>query len=107
MLSAPFAGTWWRSAKVGEEGLVTALAAVGFARRPPGNEVDLHSGTAREGGYTHASPGRPLMGQEIPGVNAIHLLVVVLEMREEYSCRDHVLERKSAAGQDALQIFHH
>ena len=77
------------------------------ASRPSRDQVDLDSCAARQRRHANARPCRAALRREVLGIDAVHRLIVILEVRQEDAHREHVLEPETAAGEHPLQIRQH
>src|SRR5262252_2436502 len=75
--------------------------------RSPRDQVDLDPRAARQRRHANARACRAALRREVLGIDAVHRLVVVLEVRQEDAHREHVCEPETAAGEHLLQIHQH
>src|SRR5919197_233436 len=66
------------------------------ALRPPRDQVDLDTRAACQRRHANARAGRAALRREVLGIDAVHQLVVVLEVGEEDAHREHVCEPETA-----------
>src|SRR5215475_8406255 len=75
--------------------------------RSPRDQVDLDPRAACQRRHANARPGRAALWWEVLGIDAVHRLVVVLEVCQEDAHREYVCESETAAGEHLLQIRQH